>query len=1008
MFSRVVRFVTSLAIVGCAYFAYRLAVVPLIEPAPQPRAAGSEAEWSPGVDSSADLLRAIFPPGSWELQRPKVLETDRGMLLLKELSELDEHRLELKPCTLILFSGNDKDRASARPVVLQANEGAVLTFDDPLNLARGQIGRLARGTLPGPVTIRSPESRPGAADQIEIVTHNVQLSRDRIEAPQPIRFRYGRSYGSGRDLIIHLSHPVQTSSLDAQNAARRAAPTIASAELVHVDRIRLQLDNPHALDATDQLQNPSNSLELEITCQGPFKFDFDRRRATFEDQVDVIRVPTSGAVDQLSCQHLAVYFTRPAQRAAANPSAAPGAAATDAASALTPDLRGLKVERVRAAGTPAVVSAPSFAATLRAESFEYNFVTREVKIEDRQKLMLRYQGYDVEARHLEYRFADEGRLGELKAIGPGRAHGTLAERDGQSVEAAWNDRVILQRHQGEQVVSLLGGGWLRVYGEGEFAARDLHVWFSEAPERRAGSDKPRYRYQPLRMLAEGDVRVDSWQLAGAMQRAEIWVRHEAEPPGQGGSAPASRTDSADRRERPNQKFDVAAEHLQMQLVRRGSQTSVANLILDGRVALREVRTAKADDVPLSVVGDLVQLDDAQTDAARLAVQGRPAEVSARGLNVTGGDIQVRRGDNRIWIDGPGRMILPTPDRSRASGAPRPSEQAAARPLDVQWKGRMEFDGRVARFLRDVQVRATERLPPRGNDAARAAPSERGRPSRLVQENEAFDLLVMGHELSVTLNQAVSLNQSRPPEDLNVHELAFVGGVYLQNTGRRRDAQTSFDQLQVRDLTIEHSSGLLRAAGPGWGSTVRYDRSFGEGGVNRLAGATDNESRLVYIRVDYDDEIRGDIASRHLSFAGRVRTLYGPVETWDRTLDPDPMGGLGRGQFLLTSDRLSVSDAASSIPGGQTGLELAALGNATIEGDAFSARAWRVAYAKAKELVILEGDGRTDAELWRKGSSAPDAAAQQIRFWTTNQSVQVDGGRFLNLGGLGMPLALPKR
>jgi len=244
MFSRLVRFVTSLAIVGCAYFAYRLVLVPFIEPAARPRTAGSETNGAPVAAAGSNPLQAIFPPGSWELDQPKVLETDRGMLLLKELRELDQHRLELKPCTLILFSGGGEDRTGARPVILQAGEGAVLTFDEPVNLARGQIGRLARGTLPGPVTIRSPESRPGAADQLEVSTHNVQMTRDRIEAPQPIRFRYGNSYGSGRDLIIYLAPPAEATAAGGNLRSKHRPPMIASAELVHVDRIRLQLDNP--------------------------------------------------------------------------------------------------------------------------------------------------------------------------------------------------------------------------------------------------------------------------------------------------------------------------------------------------------------------------------------------------------------------------------------------------------------------------------------------------------------------------------------------------------------------------------------------------------------------------------------------------------------------------------------------------------------------------------------------------------------------------------------------
>ena len=996
MFSRLVRFVTSLAIVGCAYLAYRLVLVPFIEPAPQLRATGLETNWVPAADTTFDRLQTLFAPGSWELDRPKVLETDRGMLLLRDLRELDRFRLELKPCTLILFSGGE-EQPGARPVILQAAEGAVLTFDEPINLARGQIGALARGTLPGPVTIRSPESRPGAADQLEVVTHHVQITRDRIEAPQPIRFRYGKSYGSGRDLIIRLTLPAGPSPAGGGLGSKQRLPMVASAELVHVDQIRLQLDNPKefapAAETSDKPAAPS--LELEITCQGPFQFDFHTHQATFQDRVNVVRVPDAEAIDQLSCERLAVYFTLPS---APEPRAArggPGKTATSAErpDAVAPDLRGLKVERIQARGEPAVLHAPSYAATLRAEMFEYNFLTREVKIEDRQKLILRYQDHDIEARLLEYRFAAQGRLGRLRAIGPGRAYGTLADHDGRSFEAVWNDRVILQPHQGEHALSLLGGGMLRLYGEGEFAARDLHLWISESRDPRAPPDapRPRYRYLPLRMLAEGDVRVDSWQLAGTTQRAEVWVRYEDDVEPADSAArdrPAPKERVADK-DRPGQKFDVSAEHLQTQLVRRGQETAVEHLILDGRVRLREVRTAKPGDSPMALAGDLVQIEHADTDAAQVVLQGRPAEVSARGATTLGDNIQLHRGENRIWITGPGRMVLPAASRmgpGRERSGTSTAAPGGATAMSVAWNGRMDFDGRTARFQRDVHVRGSERS----------------------QQGETFDLLVMGHELNVAFNQEVNLGRDKPPENLDIQELAFLGGVFAQNVGRQRERQTSFDQLQVRDLKIEHGTGRLHALGPGWGSSVRYDQDLGDGGLSSAVGAAAAEPRLAYVRVDYDDEITGNLAVREMTFHGRVRTLYGPVDAWDQTLDPDPAEGMGRGQYLLTSDQLSVADAASRMGSRQAGIELTALGNATIEGDAFSARAWRVAYARAKELVILEGDGRTEAELWRRGSSTPAAAAQQIRFWTTNQSMQVDGGRFLNLGGVGTPLTSPRR
>jgi hypothetical protein len=132
----------------------------------------------------------------------------------------------------------------------------------------------------------------------------------------------------------------------------------------------------------------------------------------------------------------------------------------------------------------------------------------------------------------------------------------------------------------------------------------------------------------------------------------------------------------------------------------------------------------------------------------------------------------------------------------------------------------------------------------------------------------------------------------------------------------------------------------------------------------------------------------------------VKTIYGPVTNWERTLAMDPPEGLGEGQFLMTSDRLALASVAPAAGEGDSEVELVASGNATIEGSAFVARGARVSYAQAKRMMILEGDGRTDAELWIQGSTTPDATAQQIRFWTDTYRFQIHGARFLDLSQLG--------
>ena len=297
-------------------------------------------------------------------------------------------------------------------MILQAAEGAVLTFDEPVNLARGQIGHLARGSLPGAVTIRSPESRPGAADQLEVVTHNVQMTRDRIEAPQPIQFRYGKSYGSGRDLIIYLataggSGPPEAACRVEEPRCRRCPPPNSCTSTASACNWTIpgsSLRPPG--QAKDRPAAPS--LQLEITCQGPFKFDFAGKLATFEDQVDVLRVPTGGPVDQLSCQRLSIFFAKPG---------ASGTTAAKAASAaeLTPRpiCRDCKSNASRPRDRRPSCGLPRTPRRCGPKLFEYNFLTRQVRIEDRQKLLLRYQQYDIEVRQLEYQFAAGGTAGPL-------------------------------------------------------------------------------------------------------------------------------------------------------------------------------------------------------------------------------------------------------------------------------------------------------------------------------------------------------------------------------------------------------------------------------------------------------------------------------------------------------------------------------------------------------------------------------------------------------------------
>ena len=84
----------------------------------------------------------------------------------------------------------------------------------------------------------------------------------------------------------------------------------------------------------------------------------------------------------------------------------------------------------------------------------------------------------------------------------------------------------------------------------------------------------------------------------------------------------------------------------------------------------------------------------------------------------------------------------------------------------------------------------------------------------------------------------------------------------------------------------------------------------------------------------------------------------------------------------------------------------------MEGESFTARSARLTWSEAKDLLVFEGDGRSDAQLFRQlrvGAAPSSASAGKILYWRSQNRVDVDDARFLDLdqlggaGGAGMKL-----
>jgi hypothetical protein len=1079
---RIVHIVSSLVIVVVAYWTYALLAVPLIEPAADPHqqaVAGTELPPSPPPAITKDLER-LFPPGSWELQDPKVLASDQAILLLQKYESLGDGWVDLFPLTMLVLPNDPNVEFSERiqhAVVMEVPEGAKVRFDEPFSPSRLRMGRIKQGTLRGQVTVRSRGKRPDHADDLHVVTRNVQLSEERIWTSEQVDFRLGPHYGRGREMEIRL--------LPREGAGKgRSGPNVGGIEQFEVQHLeRLHLDMaaatpkekpgpqgpPRAAAALPGAGRPGGSANraappgargtaaplgaagawpIEITCRGPFRFHMVQQVATFRDQVDMLRIRPSGPSDRLSCELLSVYFVQAAK--------VPGPAGDQAEAAkASPSSFDLQPRRMVAQGQPATVTALADNLFARGERLDYDFQSGTIIVEHAQEAVLQQGPNEIHAPKLRYEPAAEpGRLGQVWAKGPGWFRGLLTEqadrassapaaaRPGQQTEAHWLEQLEIKPQGQNQLVSLTGGASVKSETTGKLDAHEIYFWLNELPQPVAPGQN---RLQPDRMLAQGDVKIDSPQLSGAMERLAIWftpaAAAAAKPVGAGvpgvsplapPGGPRTAAPPAPSGQFPGappaqpQHMDLQGREVQARMLLGERQQAVLMAVtVDGDVRCVQTQTAQPGDQPMLVTGQRLEVTDANT-AAIATVTGSPAHFEARGLSLTGSNIHFHRGDNRVWVLGAGWMLAPMKQDLDGKLLPEPV------PLRVDWRRRMDFDGKVARF--EEQVTA-------------ASPSQ----------------TLRTQQMDVHFLHPVVFTDPNPKEQPQIEQLFCRGGVLMENRSADEAGRPlAYDRMAVADLAANLINGALTASGPGWAISVRRGSAdpfhapppagarpaaAAPGAApaappaaprTLLAGnAHANPAQLTCTHVRFLGSITGNLHSKVMTFHEQVRAAHAPVQdqNWLATLESDDPDVLGPGAAVLHCDHLTLSDmgaaaegvrpAAPKPAGGLPGsghADLLAVGNVVAEGSTFSskgtlryftARATRMSYSQIKDLAVLEGDGRTDAQLFleeRQGGTPTRFAGQKILYWRGEDRATIEGWKSMDLprmpGGEQKPRAKP--
>jgi hypothetical protein len=1020
---------------------YRLAAVPLIEPKVRDDSTALEMtpEEAAAIRARADqrlaALGDVFPPGSWERDNPIMLESRQMRLLFKDYHSLPDGRVNLVPCTLVILPDKNRvatDGPPGRTLVLRAPQGAVLEFDEPLDLRQGRLARLIGGSLRGQVTIRGTPTAPGAEDDLEVVTRDIELDELEVRTGEMVQFRYGRSSGSGRGLVARLRPRPGATSVPtgipgvAPTGPGDRGPNIGGVDSIRLDRdVRMRIEGiaggmlpggSRPTAAPPGAPGPTAQPPVLVSCRGALCMNVASNVITLEDRVDVVRAAADGSTEQLSCELLAIVLAKRGQE---------GGAAVGRGS--------LEPVEIQAKGTPVVARSTGAQLEARAARLGYEIATRRILLDGEDPVTLVAKGTEMEARKIDYCPGPAGDPGSLMAVGPGWLR--VRSEKSPPAEARWQQWLRMRPDGEGHVVSIAGDAEVAVETRGRLSAAEMHLWLElikgprSAPARDPASGRDLSGVRPSRLLARGMVEADADEVAARTDRLELWFRTiEPPPPPPTPAAPAVAAAPPPAPVPAPQpapppppppppsvappargKMIATASLVRGQVTLGPAGNEVDEMSMEGQVHLVEQPRDPLPAVPgapppepgVEIRGDQLQLSRATRPDARAVVSGRPAQVKGRGVDLEGPLVEFDRGHNRLTVDGAGRLSLPMAGGAGpldaltfTGGSPRPvAPPGPPGRLEVTWQGRLDFDGLKARFIDTVVAKA-------GQADVRAGSLD-------VFFDRPFEFAA-----------GETRRDGKQPE---VSRVACGGGVKVESESIDDKGQRSTEQLFARDLVVDRATGDVTGTGPGRLTSTRPGEPpsmsipagpQSAGGVPAQPVATvPRGSGLSYLGVDFQRGLRGNLNRRTMEFHQRVEAIYGPVARRGDTLDPHAAGGLPEGAVTISCDALGVGQAPP-LPGlERSTIELGAGGNVLVEGESFTARSARLTWSEAKDLLVFEGDGRSDAQLFRQlkvGAQPSTASAGKILYWRSQNRVEVEDARYIDLDQLrgGPPGGVP--
>lgn len=1017
------RYFATLGVVVAAFLAYSLIAVPWIEGPERIVSVEQPADDFDLAQFKSELVMWL-PEDAWERQSCKQISTRSGHLFFQKYEPNEDGSLVVRPLTIILPQADAA--ADKPPMVLRAPDGAILKLDQPLALGAGDA-QLESAQLPGPVTLTRAAVLPDRSDEWLIQTSQIRIDKQRMQTIQEVDFRIGQQTGHGRNLVIEFD----ADPLRAQQPAMNGIRGVRKVELVQVDRLHLtpigKSEATGAKGATAASPSEPNAASeyprgFDVSFNGPFEFDLTTKVATLNGGVRI--VSSDHADDWLTADQIALQF--------GSPPPADDSAATDQPEGLAANDREWALRRMVASGQPAVLHSQARQLHVRGQQLSYDLGRQEIGIGGTERMEVRQANMELSAAGASYQLSADGSLGRGLVSGPGRVRREAAG-DQPAFDIRWRDRLTIGADAAQKLITVEGDAYCHLDGQAQFAAEKLQIWLWELPlapadlpasnvvatdpleTPRAAPAAPSWSLHPNRLAANGRVRIESERVSVHVDDMQVaWPYPETPAQAAVGALPARNASALIERDGQESKPQNAGEgdasaacnENKVEIEGRSAEVQMAadagafrDVVIEGNVHVRQSSPLGA--VPLDITGDRLRIAPQADQRYRLAVSGSPtapSRIQAERMQLVGATVHLDQSANRLWIDGPGtlraEMAPQTKPVAEASSVNAPwgnGEEPAQTTVDVEWSGGMVFDGRQVYLETGVKM---------GCDQLTAAGS-----SRIDAHCAAINL---------SLNTAVDLaggTANAPAVEPQVELITLIGQVIEgkrvfdssaepssaagQVGLERRSYDLNRELISVQSMAapwgqVNAISGELNMSGPGSVALWQYSAGLQPAGAEPARAQT-GPPQLTNTQVRFETSLTGNLRRSEIKFAGKVRTLHGPVADWNQSLDAD-QPALNQDDYRLKSDQLQITQWQRSSEE-SAHLEIIALGQAQLEGQTFEALAERIGYNQSQEKVILEGDPRNGAQLTYQtapGGPRNPLVASKIAFNLRDNTTQVEG------------------